>query len=176
MRAELILDAAAAWPTFSEDDLATLADRAVATAFHVGLESAGFDHWEADAALSVAFLDDTRVARLNQDFRNKPEPTNVLSWPSFEGETPEDIMEQGQADGPAVYWGDLALAGETVHRETLEQEKAPDAHLSHLIIHGVLHLLGFDYIEEEQAELMEGLERLAMRDLGYPDPYGESAE
>lgn len=176
MRPELILDVPAAWPAFSDDDLATLTDRAVTAAFHVGLESAGFDHWEADAALSVAFLDDTRVARLNADFRAKPEPTNVLSWPSFEGHDPEDIMEQGQADGSAVYWGDLALAGETVFREALAQEKAPDAHLSHLIIHGVLHLLGFDHIEEDQAELMEGLERLAMRDLGYPDPYGESAE
>ena len=176
MRAELILDAQPAWAAFTDEDLAILTDRAIAAAFHVGLESAGFDHWEADAALSVAFLDDTRVARLNADFRDKPQPTNVLSWPSFEGTSPEEIMDQGQADGSAVYWGDLALAGETVTREALEQEKTPDAHLSHLIIHGVLHLLGFDHIEEQQAELMEGLERLAMRDLGYPDPYGESAE
>ena len=93
--AELILDAATAWPTFSEDDLATLADRAVATAFHVGLESAGFDHWEADAALSVAFLDDARVARLNQDFRNKPESTNVQM---FRG-------AGGQGGGlPCLWW------------------------------------------------------------------------
>ncbi len=176
MRAELILDVPEAWPQFSADDLATLSDRAVTTAFHVGLESAGFDPWDAESAVSIAFLDDRRVARLNEDFRDKAQPTNVLSWPNYEGDDPEDIMEQGQDDGPSVYWGDLALAGETLAREALEQEKPLDAHLSHLIIHGVLHLLGFDHIEDKKAELMEGLERLAMRDLGYPDPYGESAE
>ena len=176
MRAELIFDVPDAWPHFSAEDLSTLSERAVAAAFHVGLESEGFDHWEADSALSIAFLDDTRVARLNEDFRGKPQPTNVLSWPNYEGETPEDIMEQGQADGAAVYWGDLALAGQTLGREAFEQEKSLPAHLSHLIIHGVLHLLGYDHIEDKQAEQMEGLERLAMRDLGYPDPYGENAE
>lgn len=176
MRAELILDAPEAWPQFSAEDLSTLSERAVAAAFHVGLESEGFDHWEAESALSIAFLDNRRVARLNEDFRDKPQPTNVLSWPNYEGEDPADIMDQGQADGPAVYWGDLALAGETLSLEALEQEKTLPAHLSHLIIHGVLHLLGFDHIEDEQAELMESLERLAMRDLGYPDPYGENAE
>lgn len=175
MKAELILDAPDAWPA-SADDLETLTDRAVAAAFHVGLESEGFDHWEAGAALSIAFLDDPRVARLNEDFRGKAQPTNVLSWPSFEDDGPAGIMEQGRADGASVYWGDLALAGETVVREAIQQEKTLDSHLSHLIIHGVLHLLGFDHIQEDQAELMEGLERLAMRDLGYPDPYGESAE
>ena len=157
MRAELILDVPDVWPQFSAQDLETLSERAVAAAFHVGLESEGFDHWEADSALSIAFLDDARVARLNEDFRDKPQPTNVLSWPNYEGDEPEDIMEQGQADGPAVYWGDLALAGQTLAREALEQEKTLPAHLSHLIIHGVLHLLGFDHIEEKQAELMEGL-------------------
>jgi len=175
MRAELILDVPQAW-TFSGEELQALSDVAVQAAFHVGLESAGFDHWEADSALSIAFLDDSRVARLNEDFRDKPQPTNVLSWPNYDGEEPEEIIEQGQADHLSVYWGDLALAGQTVTREAMEQEKSLDAHLSHLIIHGVLHLLGYDHIEDDQAELMEGLERLAMRDLGYPDPYGESAE
>ena len=175
MRAELIIDAPAAWP-LSTNDLEAITERAVAAAFHVGLESEGFDHWEADAALSIAFLDDPRVAVLNEDFRGKAQATNVLSWPNFEDDEPSGIMEQGRSDGASVYWGDLALAGETVVREALEQEKTLDFHLSHLIIHGVLHLLGFDHIDDKQAELMEGLERLALKDLGYPDPYGESAE
>ena len=103
MRAELILDVPQAW-TFSGEELQALSDVAVQAAFHVGLESAGFDHWEADSALSIAFLDDSRVARLNEDFRDKPQPTNVLSWPNYDGEEPEEIIEQGQADHLSVYW------------------------------------------------------------------------
>ena len=76
----------------------------------------------------------------------------------------------------AIVLGDLALAGETVVREAEAEGKTVPAHLSHLIIHGVLHLLGYDHIEEEQAELMEGLERRAMEQLGYSDPYGDSTD
>jgi probable rRNA maturation factor len=97
----------------------------------------------------------------------------VLSWPNYDGASPEAVIPAGLADGPARYWGDLALAGETVIREATAEKKAFAAHFSHLIIHGVLHLLGHDHIEDDQAERMEALETLALNSLGYPDPYGD---
>ena len=170
----LVHDVPSAWP-MDEDDLNALTNRATLVALSVGIEDAGFAAWESDEPLTIAFLDDKRVMALNAEFRDKPTPTNVLSWPNYDGTEPDEVVPQGEADGGSCYWGDLALAGQTVSREALEQEKSFDAHLSHLIIHGILHLLGHDHIEDDQAKIMEDLERLAMRDLGYPDPYGEES-
>ena len=100
----------------------------------------------------------------------------MLSWPACPGTAPGAVCAAAASEPGPLYWGDLALAGETVTREAEAEGKTVNAHLSHLIIHGGLHLLGYDHIEDKQAEHMEGLERLAMRDLGYPDPYGENAE
>ena len=170
MTAELILESPDAWGQ-DPDSLQPLADLAVAAALKVGLSSPtpGTD----EPTLSIALIDDARMTELNGEFRDQAKPTNVLSWPSYEGDSPEDVIPAGLDDGPALYWGDMALAGETVIREATEQKKAFEAHLSHLIIHGVLHLLGHDHIEDDEAERMEALERLALKSLGYPDPYGD---
>jgi probable rRNA maturation factor len=109
--------------------------------------------------LSVNFTDDATIRELNARWRGIDEPTNVLSF-----ETPGVLSEK-----PAL--GDIVIAHETVDREAREQNKAFEAHLSHLIVHGFLHLIGYDHEAPEQAETMEALEQRIMAALGLPDPY-----
>ena len=178
MKPALTLDAPAVW-SLDETALQPLADRAVEAALAIGLEDVEIADPEPNSdepGLSIAFIDDAAQARLNTDFRDRNEPTNVLSWPAYPGTDPEAVFAAAATEPGPLYWGDLALAGETVVREAKAEGKTVPAHLSHLIIHGVLHLLGYDHIEEEQAELMEGLERRAMEQLGYSDPYGDNTD
>jgi probable rRNA maturation factor len=154
------------WEAFG---LAPLAERAGQAALaELGLSVDGF-------AISVMGCDDARIAVLNADFRGKPQPTNVLSWPSeergaeFVGEAPER-PESGSVDDPHAL-GDIAIAYETCAQEAEEQGKPVVDHVTHLIVHGVLHLLGYDHVEEEDAALMEGLEVRILASLGVSDPY-----
>ncbi|MFC3086046.1 rRNA maturation RNase YbeY [Tabrizicola soli] len=149
--------------------LARLAERAARAALAgVGLSGEGF-------AIGLMGCDDARIAVLNADFRGKPQPTNVLSWPSeergaeFAGEAP-DLPEPGAADDPESL-GDIAIAWETCAAEAEAQGKPMGEHVTHLIVHGVLHLLGYDHIEDEDAALMEGLEVRILASLGVSDPY-----
>jgi probable rRNA maturation factor len=107
-------------------------------------------------------LDDAAVHELNLRYRGKDKPTNVLSFPAFE-------VAPGDAVPPML--GDVALAFETVRSEAELEEKPFDHHLTHLIVHGLLHLLGHDHEEEDEAAIMEGLERAALARLAIPDPY-----
>jgi len=156
----------ARWEAFG---LAAVAERA-GRAVLAGLELPG-----AGFAISLMGCDDARIAVLNADFRGKPQPTNVLSWPSeergaeFAGEAPEP-PEPGEADDPEPL-GDIAIAWETCAREAGEQDKPMVDHVTHLIVHGMLHLLGYDHVEEEDAALMEGLEVRILASLGVSDPY-----
>ncbi len=106
--------------------------------------------------------DDAHVRDLNKSFRYKDKATNVLSFPDGE-ETP---------DG-GIYLGDIALAYETIAREAADQNKAIESHIAHLIIHGILHLLGHDHKDENEAHIMESLETAIMARCGYDDPYLE---
>ncbi len=115
-----------------------------------------------DAELSLLFTDDAHIRVLNRDWRGKDKPTNVLSFPAFE-------VAPGDAVPPML--GDVALAFETVRSEAELEEKPFDHHLTHLIVHGLLHLLGHDHEEEDEAAIMEGLERAALARLAIPDPY-----
>ena len=110
-----------------------------------------------DVGRPVLLTDDVAVQALNARFRGKDQPTNVLSFP-----TPPN---------PEQHLGDVALAYQTCAREAAEQGKALAAHLQHLVAHGVLHLLGYDHIGDDEAEAMEGLERVVLAGLGVPDPY-----
>lgn len=105
----------------------------------------------------VLLTGDTEVAELNQQFRAKPGPTNVLSFPA--PPNPEDHL------------GDIALAYGVCAREAAEQGKTLAAHLQHLVAHGVLHLLGYDHQTEAEAEAMEALERAILSGIGVSDPY-----
>lgn len=156
----------ARWEGFGLPPLAIGAAAAVLSA--LGLPSAGFQ-------IVVMGCDDARIASLNADFRSKPRPTNVLSWPSqergaeFVGEAPV-LPQPGTADDPEPL-GDIAIAWETCAREAEEQEKPMADHVTHLVVHATLHLLGYDHVEEEDAALMEGLEVRILATLGVSDPY-----
>ncbi len=154
------------WQGFGLEALAEPACRAALA--DLDLPAEGF-------ALSLMGCDDARIAGLNADFRGKPLPTNVLSWPSEErgaeyvGEAP-DLPKPGAADDPFPL-GDIAIAWETCAREAEEQGKLMADHVTHLLVHAVLHLLGYDHVEEEDAALMERLEVRILATLGVSDPY-----
>lgn len=156
----------ARWEAFGLAPLAERAGRAVLAA--LGLPVDGF-------MISLMGCDDARIAVLNADFRGKPQPTNVLSWPSeergaeFAGEVPE-LPEAGEADDPESL-GDIAIAYETCAREAEEQGKPMADHVTHLVVHGILHLMGYDHVEDEDATLMEALEVRILASLGVSDPY-----
>lgn len=107
--------------------------------------------------ITILLTDDESVRELNARFREKDAPTNVLSFPA--PPNPEDHL------------GDVALAYGVCAREAAEQGKPLAHHLQHLTVHGVLHLLGYDHIGDDEAEAMEGLERAVLAGLGIPDPY-----
>ena len=132
---------------------------------HRAAQAALDDAKVTDGEVSILLADDAKVRELNRNYRHKDQPTNVLSFPS------EDKTESG-----ARFFGDIALAFETVSREASDEGKRPDAHLSHLVVHGVLHLLGFDHDNERDAEAMEARETKIVTHLGFADPYASVAE
>ncbi len=128
----------------------------------------------ARAELSVLACDDARISVLNDDFRGKATPTNVLSWPE-EDLSPEvdgavPVPPQPDPSG-SISLGDIAIAYDTCAREAAEQSKPLAAHVTHLLVHGVLHLLGYDHIRDHDATRMEALEVEILGKLGVPDPY-----
>ncbi|MGJ8621386.1 MAG: rRNA maturation RNase YbeY [Yoonia sp.] len=145
------------------EDLAQIATDA--TLARLGLEPSVFE-------ISILACDDARIATLNADFRGKAAPTNVLSWPSDErapaipGEMPSP-----PEPGPDSELGDIAIAYDTCAREAAEAGRSLNDHTLHLLIHGTLHLLGFDHERDRDATLMEGLETEILGKLGLPDPY-----
>jgi probable rRNA maturation factor len=156
----------ARWEAFGLEALAERACRAALE--HLGLGAAGY-------SVVLMGCDDSRIAALNADFRGKPQPTNVLSWPSEErgadapGDAP-DLPEAGTAEDPEEL-GDLAIAYETCAREAAEQGKPMADHVTHLVIHGLLHCLGYDHVDDADAAVMEGLEVGILAKLGLSDPY-----
>jgi probable rRNA maturation factor len=118
-------------------------------------------------AVSVALLSDAEVHSLNKTFRGKDAPTNVLSFPSAPAVRPPEGSRE------PVFLGDVALAYETVAREAAEQDKPVLHHAAHLVVHGVLHLAGFDHENGADAERMEAAERGILSKSGIPDPYGD---
>lgn len=156
----------ARWEAFG---LEPLADRALRAALEeLGLPATGF-------TLCLMACDDARIAALNADFRGKAKPTNVLSWPSEErGSDDEggqpDLPEPGTADDPE-HLGDMALAYDTCLAEAEAAGILAADHVTHLVIHGFLHLLGYDHIRDGDAAVMEGIEVRALARLGLSDPY-----
>jgi probable rRNA maturation factor len=122
-------------------------------------------HAGEDLTLSLLLADDAAVRRLNRTFRGKDKPTNVLSFPA---------SAPPGAPGPRSL-GDIALAFETVAREAESEGKTLADHARHLIVHGTLHLLGYDHETDAEAERMEALEVKALARLGIADPYREAA-
>lgn len=130
--------------------------------------SAALRHLDAGAApleISLVFTDDAEQRGLNRDYRHKDSATNVLSFPNM------DDVAMAAADGPPRLLGDVVLARETIAREAGEQDKSFADHTVHLLVHGTLHLLGYDHLEAGEAEEMEALEAEILADLGIADPY-----
>jgi probable rRNA maturation factor len=144
---------AEAW-TVALPNAENIVERACAAA----LDEVAPQDGEAELVVAVLLADDATVADLNQRFRGKAGPTNVLSFPA-------PANPEGQI-------GDIALAYGVCTREADEQGKTLEDHLIHLSVHGVLHLLGYDHAMDSEAEAMEALERSILETLGVSDPYG----
>ena len=119
--------------------------------------------------IAITLSDDVEIRDLNRDWRGKDKPTNVLSFPGLEGAMAGFLPP----DAPRPL-GDIILAFETCRAEAEEQGKSLADHARHLVVHGVLHLLGFDHEDDAEAEEMEALETLVLAGLGIADPYGET--
>lgn len=115
--------------------------------------------------LTIRLTDEEESQALNSEYRGKDKPTNVLSFPF---EMPPGI--------PLELLGDLIICVGVVEQEAQEQAKTIEAHWAHMVIHGCLHLLGYDHIKDDEAEEMEALERDLLASLGYPDPYAADTE
>jgi len=161
--------------------MADLVDLVIEDARWAALDMNALAEQAARAALNIAGVlpeyeicimgcNDARITELNAEFREKPTATNVLSWPAFDL-APE--IEGGQPTPPPQSddLGDIAIAYETCEREAAEKGTTMQAHVLHLIVHGCLHLLGYDHETDKDATLMEELEVKALATMGVDDPY-----
>jgi probable rRNA maturation factor len=115
-----------------------------------------------DAEVTLRLVDEDEGRRLNRDYRGKDAPTNVLSF----------VYDEASPSGPyTAAMGDIVLCAPVIAREAREQDKPLAAHYAHLVVHGMLHLQGYDHEHEREAAAMEAVEGFILRRLGYPDPY-----
>jgi probable rRNA maturation factor len=125
--------------------------------------SKGLSPRSADSELTIRLVDESEARELNHTWRGKDYATNVLSFPA---DVPDGLL-----DIPLL--GDMVICNAVVEREAAEQGKDLAAHWAHLVIHGCLHLLGYDHIDDAEALEMEDLERKLLAELSYPDPYAD---
>lgn len=136
---------------------------------------AAFDsktHGIASAEMGLVFAGDKMLRQLNREFRGKDKATNVLSFAEYDGKQ----LKKARG-GKGVYLGDVVISLDTVKREAKAQKKKLRDHAAHMVVHGVLHLLGFDHMEEKEAQKMERAERKILAAFKINDPYlidGES--
>ena len=148
----------------SETDAEAVIHRAIETAAEM------VDTDVADAELAIMLTDDEGIRVLNKNWRGIDKATNVLSFPALQSTGPQD-----DDDAPRML-GDIAIAYETTRGEADAEHKPFENHLSHLAVHGFLHLLGYDHTTDDEAEIMEGLEREILAQIGVPDPYQDQAD
>ena len=152
--------------TAALDDAPALCRRAVDEAWRVAASAGG----GRAAEIGIALADDAEAARLNARYRGLDRPTDVLSFAS--GEEPRGTRRPGD---PPVMLGDIVVAYETSARDAARANKPLAGHLQHLVVHGLLHLLGYDHETEDDARRMEAMEVEILRRLGVADPYGSDA-
>jgi probable rRNA maturation factor len=153
-----VLVVADCWQT--EPDAEAVIHRAIEAAAEFAEADVG------EAALAVMLTDDSGIRTLNSNWRGVDKPTNVLSFPALQAPV------GAPSDAPRML-GDIAIAYETTRKEADDEAKPFDHHLSHLAVHGFLHLIGYDHENDDDAEAMEGLEREILAQLGIPDPYAD---
>ncbi|MFT2210639.1 rRNA maturation RNase YbeY [Rhizobium giardinii] len=151
------------WP--SEAELQSLSERVLGAAADFLRREEKQPFPKMPPEVSLVFTDDASIREINAEWRNQDKATNVLSFPAFP-------LTPGKMPGPML--GDIILARETLVREAQALGKPFDEHLSHLLVHGFLHLFGYDHMEENDAERMESLETRILAGLGLSDPYGDS--
>ncbi|WP_265571300.1 rRNA maturation RNase YbeY [Sphingomicrobium nitratireducens] len=165
---DIALETDSEWDS-SGTDWATLADRAVRAAFSE-TPHAPLAEGPRAVELSMVLTGDEDVRALNAQWRGKDKPTNVLSFPMVEA-----ILDE-PADGPPLLLGDIILAHGVCSREAADKGIATETHAQHLMIHGTLHLLGYDHHDDDEAHDMESREIRALAGLGLPDPYADRQE
>lgn len=143
-------------------DVKKTVEKAVRAAWKAG-NTGDFALPVKNAEVSVMLTNDDAVHALNREYRGVDRPTNVLSFAALDDED-EPIVDP-------MLLGDIVVAFETTEREATEQNKSPEEHFFHLIVHGVLHLIGYDHVEDADAEVMEALETKIMIENGMDDPY-----
>jgi probable rRNA maturation factor len=153
------------WPERDWDALATRAAEAAIAQTPFG-EWTG---WDASIEVAVRLTSDDEVHTLNRQYRDKDKPTNVLSFPMIQPDLLEAVTQN--SDDGEVLLGDIVLAHGVCAAEAQERGVSVEDHATHLIVHGMLHLLGYDHMEDAEAEAMEAMERAAMEQLGLHDPY-----
>jgi probable rRNA maturation factor len=153
------------WP---EGDWDTLAARSAEAALAGTMFGEWLD-WPAVIEIAVRLASDDEVRTLNRQYRQKDKPTNVLSFPMVQPDLLETVTQN--SDDGEVILGDIILAHGVCAAEAAERGISIEDHASHLIVHGVLHLLGYDHMGDAEAEAMEEMERAALASLGLHDPY-----
>ncbi len=165
MMLEIAIDADAEWDSSSWDRLVReAAEAAIAESAFPQLTTI-----DRPVELSVRLTSDSEVQALNSTWRGKDTPTNVLSFPQIEA----DALGNISADGPELMLGDIVLAHGVCEREAQERAISLEAHAAHLVVHGTLHLLGYDHGDDAAAEAMERREVHALARLGIADPYAD---
>ena len=145
----------------NQADAEAVIHRAIATAAEIADADVG------ETELAVMLTDDAGIRTLNNNWRGIDKPTNVLSFPALQPTGPS-----GPDDAPRML-GDIAIAYQTTRKEADDEQKPFDHHLSHLAVHGFLHLIGYDHENDADAEIMESLETEILAQLGIPDPYAD---
>ena len=135
---------------------------------HVATLSPTGAAFPGELEVSIVLCDDAFIQTLNASYRGKNTATNVLSFPSFTLKPGQPLPENAALE---VTLGDVIIALETVEREATEGNKTFEAHVTHMLVHGMLHLLGYDHIMEADAEAMEALEVAILKELGINSPY-----
>ncbi len=154
-----VLAVAECWQT--EPGAEAVIHRAIAAAAEIAEADVG------EAELAVMLTDDAGIRTLNSNWRGIDKPTNVLSFPAL-----QPTGAGGPDDAPRML-GDIAIAYETTRREADDEQKPFDHHLSHLAVHGFLHLIGYDHEKDDEAEAMEAIEQEILAQLGIPNPYAD---
>lgn len=161
---ETAVSLAQGWPEGGWAEVAGGAvNRTVLATPHAGLVSLN-----AAIEVSIRFADNVEVQALNRQYRGKDKPTNVLSFPMVQ---PDLIETLANSDDGEILLGDIILSHETCVTEAESRGVTLEAHATHLIVHGTLHLLGYDHMQNDEADHMESLERDIMAQLGLHDPY-----